>query len=143
MFRKALFASLLMMAGSAIADFPRAELTAGFHRIEAEVVATPADRAGPDEPPTPRAQPGHDLRLPRLGGALLLDEEHLLPLSIAFLDEEGRHHQHRRDGAGNRRQPLPVWSGALCAGNECRLVQGQGLKAGSVIGGVGKLPPGQ
>lgn len=87
----ALACALVFGSGVAWAQMPRTMLSAGMYRIDAEVAATQADR-----------MQGLMLRpamAPQQGMLFVFDEDNthcmwmkntLIPLSVAFLDREGR-----------------------------------------------------
>ena len=83
-------AQLLTFVGSAQAEMPKIELTAGMHRIEAEVAATQQNRMVGLM--NRKAMAGHQ------GMLFVFDQENthcmwmrntLIPLSVAFLDGDG------------------------------------------------------
>ncbi len=89
--RAAIAFSTALFAGAAAAQLPVAELSAGMYRIEAEVAATFESRAiGLMN--RPEMAPQHGMLF-----IFTADDRHcmwmrntLLPLSVAFLDGEGR-----------------------------------------------------
>lgn len=77
--------------GSALAEMGRLELTAGFHRIEAEVAYTDPDRQqGLMNRRSMAANQGMLFVFPFPARHCMWMKNTLLPLSVAFLDEQGR-----------------------------------------------------
>lgn len=132
---------LLSLVSATAADLPRIELTAGFYRIEAEVAA--------DDPA--RIQGLMQRRsLPPNQGMLFVfrqADQHCmwmrntyLPLSVAFLDEDGR--------ILNIAEMQPQTDDSHCAAKAARYAlemnQGwfaaKGIKSGTRILGVEKSP---
>jgi uncharacterized membrane protein (UPF0127 family) len=143
---KTILAGLLL--GHAIAaaaqSLPVIELTAGFHRIEAEVAANnPARMQGLMQRRT----------MPRQHGMLFVfaqDARHcmwmrntFLPLSVAFIDAAGR--------ILNIEEMQPQTENNHCAARAARYAlemnagwfAQRGLKAGDAIGGIERAPRGQ
>jgi uncharacterized membrane protein (UPF0127 family) len=90
MFRTFLAAAALTLAGHAVADLPRVELTAGFHRIEAEVAANPADRSqGLMHRRALAPNQGMVFVFPATATHCFWMRNTPLPLSIAFIDDDG------------------------------------------------------
>jgi uncharacterized membrane protein (UPF0127 family) len=126
------------------AQLPLLELSAGMHRIEAEVAATSESR-----------QTGMMLRtlMPPQRGMLFVFTESakhcmwmrntLLPLSVAFLDEKGR--------ILNIEEMQPKTEDNHCSAKPARYAlemnlgwfTSRGLGAGSLISGVDKAPAGR
>ena len=90
-----MLAVALACAGSARAQeapqrLPSTQLTAGFHLINAEVARTPDQRAiGLMHRPTMPANDGMLFVFERPGEQCFWMKNTLLPLSIAFLDDDG------------------------------------------------------
>ena len=147
MFRHLSGLFLLIASATVLAQasaLPLVELTAGFHRIEAEVAANQADRS---------QGLMHRKSLPPNGGMIFVfpvSSTHCfwmrntpLPLSIAFLDEKGQ--------IINVDEMAPETESNHCAAKPARFAlemnagwfKAKGLKAGMSIGGVGKLPAGR
>ncbi|MDE2584807.1 MAG: DUF192 domain-containing protein [Betaproteobacteria bacterium] len=144
-FLRALLGALL--AGTALAaaaDMPRTDLTAGFHRIEAEVALNQADRMqglmhrtqmGPNQ--------GMLFIFPQADRHCMWMKNTLIPLSVAFLDDTGH--------IINVRDMQPQTETSHCADKAARFAlemnQGwfaaKGIKAGAAIGGLDRLPPPQ
>jgi uncharacterized membrane protein (UPF0127 family) len=117
------------------------ELTAGFHRIEAEVASTPPTRA---------QGLMHRREMPQQHGMLFVftqDAPHcmwmrntLIPLSVAFLDESGR--------ILNVEEMQPQTEANHCAARPARYAlemnsgwfAQRGLKRGDQIGGIERAP---
>ncbi|MBL8490649.1 MAG: DUF192 domain-containing protein [Rhodocyclaceae bacterium] len=136
---RTLAASLLSAAaGGAFAQaLPVVELTAGFHRIEAEVVATQETRA---------KGLMHRTSMPVNRGMLFVFDERgqhcmwmrntLIPLAVAFLDEQGK--------VVNVEEMQPRTENSHCAAKPVRFAlemnggwfKSRGLGAGAVIGGI-------
>lgn len=144
MFRVILAAAILLLAGPAAADMPRAELTAGFHRIEAEVAANQADRSqGLMNRHALAPNQGMIFVFPVSATHCFWMKNTPLPLSIAFLDEQGR--------IINIDDMAPQTEDNHCPTRPARFAlemnrgwfAARGLKAGAVIGGIDRLPPGR
>jgi uncharacterized membrane protein (UPF0127 family) len=132
---------LLLLSTQTLAQMPRMELTAGFYRIDTEVAADQENR-----------MQGlmHRRRLPTHEGMLFVFptvQRHcmwmrntLLPLSVAFLDEQGR--------ILNIEDMQPQTETSHCAAAPARFAlemnrgwfAGKGLKPGLRIGGIEKAP---
>lgn len=132
--------ALLSAAGQAAAQMPPVELTAGFYRIEAEVAADDASRA---------QGLMHRRSMPENRGMLFLFDvaarhcmwmrNTLLPLSVAFLDDQGR--------ILNIENMQPQTEDNHCAAQEARYAlemnlgwfAKKGIKPGARIAGIEKL----
>ena len=143
--RRLLLWSALLAAPLAQAQqMPRIELTAGFHRIEAEVAANNPDRMqglmnrrsmGPNQ--------GMLFVFPQAARHCMWMRNTFLPLSVAFLDDDGR--------IINIEDMAPQTETSHCAGAAARFAlemnqgwfAGKGLKPGLRVGGVDKSPPPQ
>lgn len=144
-FLRALLGALL--AGTALAaaaDMPRTDLTAGFHRIEAEVALNQADRMQGLMHRTQMApNQGMLFIFPQADRHCMWMKNTLIPLSVAFLDDTGH--------IINVRDMQPQTETSHCADKAARFAlemnQGwfaaKGIKAGAAIGGLDRLPPPQ
>jgi len=132
--------AMLLLALVARAEFPHVELSAGMYRIEAEFAA--------DLPSRARGLMHREQMAPQQGMlfAFPLDDRHcmwmrntLIPLSVAFLDEQGR--------ILNIEDMAPQTEDSHCAAAPARYAlemnQGwfshRGLKVGDRIRGVAEL----
>ena len=135
------FFVVVVASFQAAGEMPRIELTAGFYRIEAEVAADQTNR-----------MQGlmHRRDMPANQGMLFVftqAERHcmwmrntLLPLSVAFLDNEGR--------ILNIEDMAPQTENNHCAAAPARFAlemnrgwfSSKGIKAGQRIGGIEKSP---
>lgn len=137
-----LFAAFASLA--AAQSMPMMELTAGFHRIEAEVASTSQTRA---RGLMQRAE------MPQQRGMLFVftfDATHcmwmkntLIPLAVAFMDGNGRiiniaemkpHSEENHCAARPARYALEMNAGWF---------RQRGIKAGDAIGGIERAPQGQ
>lgn len=134
---------LLGLASSlaALAQMPRLELTAGFHRIEAEVAANQPDRMqGLMQRSSMGPNQGMLFVFTQAQRHCMWMKNTLLPLSVAFLDEEGR--------IINIRDMQPQTENNHCADAPARFAlemnQGwfatKGIKPGMGIGGLQRAP---
>ena len=131
----------LISSGQAVADMPRMELTVGFHRIEAEVAADQTNRMqGLMQRRTMGPNQGMLFVFPQAERHCMWMRNTFLPLSVAFLDEEGR--------ILNIENMQPQTEDNHCAAGAARFAlemnigwfAGKGLKAGARIGGIERAP---
>ncbi len=134
-------ATLSFLAGPAIAQMPRIELTAGFHRIEAEVAADQASRMqGLMMRKSMAANQGMLFVFPQAERHCMWMRNTYLPLSVAFLDEQGR--------ILNIEDMQPQTEINHCAVSAARFAlemnrgwfADKGIKPGQRIGGLGNAP---
>ena len=140
----ALYAALLLVSAHAQTQLPIAELTAGFHRIEAEVASDQASQA---------KGLMHRRSMPANHGMLFVfsqTDRHcmwmrntLLPLSVAFLDAQVK--------IINIEEMKPQTEDNHCAASPAPYAlemnlgwfKNRGLGAGATIMGIGKAPSGR
>ena len=131
----------LLAGGSALAQMPRMELTAGFYRIDAEVAADQDNRMqGLMHRRTMATNQGMLFVFPQAARHCMWMRNTFLPLSVAFLDEEGR--------ILNVEDMQPQTEDSHCAAKSARFAlemnvgwfAAKGLKVGTRIGGLEKTP---
>ena len=137
-----LFALFLMSVSvTARAEMPRMELSAGFHRIEAEVAANDANRMqGLMFRKSLAANQGMLFVFSQQDRHCMWMRNTLLPLSVAFLDEQGR--------VLNIEDMKPQTDNSHCAAAPARFAlemnvgwfSSKRLKAGQQVKGVDKSP---
>jgi uncharacterized membrane protein (UPF0127 family) len=141
--RGALALCLLLAAAGAWA-MPVFEITAGIHRIEAEVAATNADREqGLMYRKAMAEHHGMLFVFPRAGIECMWMRNTLLPLSVAFLDDKG--------SILNIEDMQPQTTTNHCAARPARYAlemnlgwfARRGLVRGHRISGLDALPPAQ
>ena len=125
----------------AYAQMPRIDLTAGFHRIEAEVAANQPNRMeGLMMRKSLAANHGMLFVFPQSERHCMWMRNTLLPLSVAFLDEQGR--------ILNIEDMQPNTENNHCASAPARFAlemnrgwfASKGIKPGQRIGGLEKAP---
>ena len=131
----------LLLTGLSAADMPRMDLTAGFHRIDAEVAADQANRMqGLMQRRTMAANQGMLFVFPQLARHCMWMRNTFLPLSVAFLDDDGRilniedmqpQTENNHCAAGSARFALEMNIGWFAA---------KGLQAGGRIAGIERAP---
>lgn len=128
-------------AASALADLPRMELTAGFYRIDAEVVADqPSRMQGLMNRRSMGAQQGMLFVFPQQATHCMWMRNTLIPLSVAFIDEQGR--------ILNIEDMEPQTEDNHCAVRPARFAlemnkgwfAQKGIKPGTKLGGIDKAP---
>ncbi len=138
----ALFAASTVSAQTA--PMPRAELTAGFHRIEAEVAANQADRSqGLMHRRAMAPNQGMIFVFPQTAAHCFWMKNTPLPLSIAFLDEKGKIISIDEMAPETEDNHCPAEPARFALEMNAGWFKTKGLKPGSVIGGIEKLPPGR
>ena len=130
-----------LLAGFAQADMPRMELTVGMYRIEAEVAANQGNRM--------QGLMNRRAMAPQQGMLFVFTENNrhcmwmrntLLPLSVAFLDEQGQ--------ILNIEDMEPQTENSHCAAKPARFAlemnkgwfAQKGIKPGSKLNGIEKAP---
>lgn len=146
-FRKALLAIFLLTALPARAqqaELPVLELSAGVHRIEAEVAATFDTRqTGLMRRTSMAPQRGMLFVFPGVAPYCMWMHDTLLPLSVAFIDEKGR--------IINVEEMKPQTDDTHCATKPARYAlemnsgwfRSRRLGPGAVIDGIDKAPAGR
>jgi hypothetical protein len=123
-------------------ELPRIELTAGMHRIEAEVANTDAERThGLMMRKAMPAQRGMLFVFDADARYCMWMKNTLLPLSVAFLDEQGV--------IINVEEMKPQTEDTHCAAKPARYAlemnagwfKSRGLKAGTALKGIDRAPP--
>ena len=135
---------LLLLPRAAALAAPTIELSAGMHRIEAEVANNNADRAtGLMNRPAMPMQRGMLFVFPEAAVQCFWMKNTLIPLSIAFLDDAGRIVQiadMQPQSLDNHCSVKPVrFALEMNAG----WFKSRGLTTGAKINGLGKAPPGR
>ena len=134
-------AFLLLAAPAVSAQMPRIELSAGFYRIEAEVAANDPHRAqGLMHRRSMPPNHGMLFVFPQAARHCMWMRNTFLPLSVAFLDEEGR--------ILNIENMQPETEDNHCAAKAARFAlemnlgwfSSKGIKPGARIGGTEKSP---
>lgn len=134
-------AALWLVSTSSLAQLPQMELTAGFHRIEAEVAADQGSRMrGLMHRNGMPTNHGMLFVFPRADRHCMWMRNTLLPLSVAFLDERGR--------ILNIENMKPQTETNHCAAEPARFAlemnhgwfSGKGIKPGQRVGGIEKAP---
>ena len=145
MLRKLTVLCALLVAAPAFAQtppMPRAELTAGFHRIEAEVAANQADRTqGLMHRRVLAPNQGMIFAFPQTAMHCFWMKNTPLPLAIAFLDEKGKIISIDEMAPETEDNHCPAEPARFALEMNAGWFKAKGLKPGSVIGGVEKLPP--
>lgn len=138
-----------VLAGSALAQaqqaqelLPMAELSAGFHRIVAEVANTaPSRQMGLMFRRTMPTQQGMVFVFERAQIHCMWMKNTLLPLSVAFIDDDGKilniadmkpHSEQSHCAAAPARFALEMNQGWFAE---------RGIGAGDQLGGIAQLPP--
>lgn len=141
--RNTILAVLLAFSAAAASaqQLPMVELTAGFHRIEAEVAANNAARMqGLMQRKSMPPQRGMLFVFERDGQHCMWMKNTFLPLSVAFLDAQGR--------ILNIEDMQPQTEDNHCAARPARYAlemnagwfAQRGIKRGDRIGGIDKAP---
>lgn len=139
--KKLLCLALAGLAWSAQAEMPRMDFTLGFYRIEAEVAADLKNRMqGLMGRRAMAPQQGMLFVFPEAARHCMWMKNTLLPLSVAFLDEEGR--------IINIEDMQPETLESHCAAKPARFAlemnkgwfAGKGIKPGARLAGLEKVP---
>lgn len=132
------------LAGVAQAQMPRVDLSLGFYRVEAEVAADQKNRAlGLMGRRSLAPQQGMLFVFAAPARHCMWMKNTFLPLSVAFLDEEG--------SVINIEDMQPETENNHCAARPARFAlemnqgwfAGKGIKAGARLTGLEKAPPPQ
>lgn len=133
--------ALAVVACAARAEMPRIELTAGIHRIEAEVAADQGNRMqGLMYRREMAPHRGMLFVFPQAAVQCMWMRNTLLPLSVAFLDDQGR--------ILNIEDMAPQTDDSHCATAPSRFAlemnrgwfAQKGIKPGTKLGGIDRAP---
>jgi uncharacterized membrane protein (UPF0127 family) len=147
--KSAIVGMLGLMAASGLqaqppVRLPSMELTAGFHRLEAEVAATPEHRSiGLMHRPSMPPQHGMLFVFSHTGKHCMWMRNTLLPLSVAFIDEKGV--------ILNIEDMQPQTENNHCSVKDARYAlemnlgwfKAKGVTPGIAIGGIERAPAGR
>lgn len=142
--KKSFLAILCLVGTAAQAQMPRMELSLGFYRIEAEVAADQKNRMqGLMQRRSMAAHQGMLFVFPQAARHCMWMKNTYLPLSVAFLDDEG--------AIINIEDMQPQTENNHCAARPARFAlemnQGwfaaKGVKAGARLAGVERAPAAQ
>lgn len=142
--KKLLLLLLLSLAGAAQAQMPRLDLSIGFYRIDVEVAADQKNRAqGLMGRRNLVAQQGMLFVFPEVARHCMWMKNTFLPLSVAFIDEEGN--------IINIEDMQPETENNHCAARPARFAlemnrgwfSGKGIKPGVHLGGLEKASAAQ
>lgn len=142
--KRYLFLLLGLLACSVQAQMPRMDFTIGFYRIEAEVASDLKNRMqGLMGRRAMAPQQGMLFVFPEVARHCMWMKNTLLPLSVAFLDEEGR--------IVNIEDMQPETLDSHCAAKPARFAlemnkgwfADKGIKPGAKLAGLEKTPPPQ
>ncbi len=132
---------LLLAVPPVAAEMPRIELTTGFYRIEAEVAADDPNRMrGLMHRRNLAANQGMLFVFPQAARHCMWMQNTFLPLSVAFLDEDGR--------ILNIENMQPQTEDNHCSTKAARYAlemnlgwfSSKGIKPGARVGGIEKAP---
>lgn len=138
-----IFFSLLLASGIALAT-PTIELSAGMHRIEAEVASSNAERmTGLMNRPSLPAHRGMLFVFPEAGVQCFWMKNTLIPLSIAFLDDSGRIVQLADMQPQSLENHCSVRPVRFALEMNAGWFQRRGLAPGAKIDGIDKTPAGR
>jgi len=133
-----------LLSGSALAELPRVELTASFHRIDAEVAATQSDRMqGLMYRQQLAPNQGMLFVFPFTAGHCFWMKNTPLPLSIAFLDESGRIINVDEMAPQTEDNHCPRQPARYALEMNAGWFAARGLRPGVQIGGLDRVPPGR
>ena len=133
--------ALSVLATAAVAQMPQIELTASFHRIQAEVAADQASRMqGLMHRKSMAPNQGMLFVFPNPDRYCMWMRNTVLPLSVAFLDDQGK--------ILNIEDMKPQTEDNHCASQPARFAlemnrgwfADKGIKAGQRLGGLDKSP---
>jgi uncharacterized membrane protein (UPF0127 family) len=138
------WATLFMLPASAQQGLPLIELSAGFHRIEAEVASTPASRAqGLMQRRQMALHRGMLFVFTQDAGHCMWMKNTFLPLSVAFLDAQGRIINIADMQPQSEQNHCAVQVARYALEMNAGWFARRGIRPGAVISGLERAPRGQ